>query len=518
MKKHYLYDKFLTDSLNENEEKELLEILKDEKKADSFTEYIIETNSMVSAAENIDSASIQFEKSKAEIRSIVLIAAAMITLGLILFFASSKENFEVIASNSESFPEGSTFTSKKIYLEKGNFTLQSSKGDIIKVKGPLDLNIDSVEQVTLNRGLISVKLAKSTDSFEVLTPHGSVKDLGTAFALSVEEQQAEVHVYDGKVAVTLPNDNKILTTGNAATFNPVNKIQEIDFNKDLFNEKKAEILFMGERELRLGEQMDLVLDTSGKSLKANLNLNFQKEKNFKYRIIAYSNGERVFKSKEFSATDKPSIEIPTDNVKDLKIEMKVVKGYATNSVLKIENLSLITDGFRPYEGEILVSAGSEWQYIFKSKPGQNWMSNTFDAANWNKGNAVLGFGDKDISTKIGGYELKKTVTRIYFRHEFEINNLEINSLKKVVANLLADDGALIFLNGREIIRFNLPEGLIDDNTHALKVISSSGEMIYQNFSVPSKGLVMGKNIISVVLFQRKGQSSDMRFDLQLKVF
>lgn len=518
MKKNDLYDKFLTDSLNENEEQALLEILEDEQKANSFTEYIIETNMMVSAAENINSASTQIENSRSEIRSVIFIAAAMIVLGFILFFSSSKESFTVSASNVAALPEGTEFINKKIYLESGEVTLKSSNGDLLKLKAPLELSLDSLKQITLNRGLISVTLADKTQNFEVLTPHGVVKDLGTAFALSVKESMAELHVNDGKVQVSLPNIAKTLTQGEAVSFNPASKIKEIIYRENFFEMNSTGTLFMGERELRPGEQMDLVLDSSGQALKADLRLHFKEETNFKYRIIAYSKEEEVFKSKEFSAGEKPSIEIPTSGIEDLKIEMKVLKGYASNSVLKIENLSLLTKGVRPYEGETLISAGSEWQYIFESKPEQNWFESNFDASKWHRGSAVLGFGDKDISTKIGPDELKKTVTRIYFRREFNINDIEINSLKKMVANLLVDDGALIYLNGREILRFNLPEGPINDETHALKVISKSGEMIYQNFSVPADSLKMGKNIISVILLQRKGRSSDMRFDMQLKVF
>jgi len=518
MKKHDLYDKFLTDTLSENEEKELLEVLKDEKKADSFTEYIIETNMMVSAAENIDSATIQISKSKSEIRSIVLIAAAMITLGFILFFTSFKDSFEVISSDVVNVTEGSEFIDKRIEFTEGEITLRSSNGDHIKVKGPVDLELSSLEEINLRKGVISVKLSDSTDSFEVLTPHGSVKDLGTAFGLAVRESFSEIHVYDGKVQVNLPNAIETLIAGESIAFSPSKKFSSIAYNKNLFKEELAETLFMGERELRPGEQMDLVLDTSGKILKADLKLEFSKEQDFKYRIIAYSNEKEVFKSKEFSANDKPSIEIPTTAIKDLKIEMKVAHGLAANSILKIENMSLITEGVRPYEGEVLIAAGSEWKYIFETKPDKNWMEQNFDSSTWLQGNAVLGFGDKDISTKIGGYELRKTVKNIYFRHEFEVNDLEINSLKKMVANLLADDGALVFLNGSEIFRYNLPDGLIDEDTHALKVISKGGEMIYKNFSIPTDSLKMGKNVLSVVLFQRRGKSSDMRFDLQIKAY
>ena len=109
-----------------------------------------------------------------------------------------------------------------------------------------------------------------------------------------------------------------------------------------------------------------------------------------------------------------------------------------------------------------------YDYLFKSRPAEGWKVERFDASSWKSGKAALGYGDKDLITKIGSNDLRKTVSRIYFRHEFSIEDLEINALKKLNISLLADDGALIYLNGREIIRYNLPEGEIKDDTKALK--------------------------------------------------
>ena len=518
MKKHDLYDKFLTDSLSESEEKELLEVLEDEEKSNSFAEYIIETNMMVSSAELIEGQEYQKRSSRAEIRALIMVAAAMIALGLFLFMKPAQSAYQVVSSTLSSFKAGDKLNSKKINLDEGSLVLKSSAGDTLKLLGPTSVKLVSAKMISVDKGRVSVKLADETEEFTAVTPHGLVKDMGTAFGLIVEDSSTELHVFEGKVLVELPAYSQFLLAGNALSFTSVGKTADIKFKEDIFDTQDKGSLFIGDRQLRPGEQMDLVLDSSGQVLTADLKLEYKEEKKFRYQIIAHANGEKVFQSQKFNAGDKAKIRIPAADTKDLKIEMKVLGGYAANSILKLENLSLETKGVRPYEGETLISANSEWQYIFESKPEKNWMTNNFDASNWHTGDAVLGFGDKDISTKIGPNELKKTVKQIYFRHVFEVNDLEINSLKRIVANLLADDGALIYLNGQEIIRYNLPQGPLSDETHALKVISSGGEMIYQNFSVPSSSLRMGKNIISVILFQRKGRSSDMRFDLQLKVF
>ena len=276
---------------------------------------------------------------------------------------------------------------------------------------------------------------------------------------------------------------------------------------------------MGSRELHPGEQLELQLDSAGKQLKAEVSLKYEKQKDLSYKIEAFSKDKKVYESKVYTADENYEIDIPTLDSKDLTIEMTVLKGHVANGRLQIENLELVTEGNRPYEGEMLIKSNSSWSYLFNKNPTQNWMSKDFDDSSWHKGITSIGYGDSDLRTKIGGDELKKTVSKIFFRHKFDLGNLELNSVKKLKLNLLADDGALIFINGREATRYNLPEGPINLETRALKIVrQDDGEMIYHNFTIPSHFLLPGSNVVSVILFQRKGKSSDMRFDLQMTAF
>ena len=92
-------------------------------------------------------------------------------------------------------------------------------------------------------------------------------------------------------------------------------------------------------------------------------------------------------------------------------------------------------------------------------------------------------------------------------------------MKNLGLNLLADDGAVIFLNGIELLRYNLSDGPISEATYAItRAGKSRDEIIYKNFSLPVGNLIQGENVISVIVSQVKARSSDMRFDLQLKVY
>ena len=513
MKKHELYDKYITDTLSDEEEKELLERLEDEETADQFAEYIIETNMILSAAEDV-----QFvvPKKKAPIKWILLAAAACLVFGIVLF-QNQRVTFEVIASTSKEFSKGAIIQSKDVKLIEGLVELKMNSGDYLEIKGPIEFSVKKMNSINLKRGKINVRLADHTDSFTVHTPHGSVKDLGTAFGLKVIEEGTELHVYEGKVELKAGSFIEKLVAGESKKVNQQGEVLSIEFQQNIMNE--PELIYLGQRTLLPGEEKELFLDSYGKEITADVDLSFEDNKNFKYKLQAFSSGKLIYETDEHNAEDKYKITIPAKASKNLVLKMKVTKGSVRKGILKLKNLSLQTKGLRPYEGDLLIPAGADWYYHFESEAPLNWMTNDFDHTQWKKAPASLGYGDKDLITQIGPGSLRKTISCIYLKSDFIVQDLEISDLQKIKVNLLADDGAAVYINGVEAIRHNIEEGPVTSKTRALKrAVTTSGEMIYRNFSVPANVLKQGKNIITVMLFQIGSKSSDMRFDLQMSVY
>jgi hypothetical protein len=81
--------------------------------------------------------------------------------------------------------------------------------------------------------------------------------------------------------------------------------------------------------------------------------------------------------------------------------------------------------------------------------------------------------------------------------------------------LLRDDGAIVYLNGAELVRDNLPEGVIDFLTLANTNISRAGEYTFLEFDVDPNLLLTGTNVIAVELHQASASSADISFDLEL---
>ena len=83
-------------------------------------------------------------------------------------------------------------------------------------------------------------------------------------------------------------------------------------------------------------------------------------------------------------------------------------------------------------------------------------------------------------------------------------------------NLLRDDGAVVYLNGVEVMRSNLPTGVVSYTTLATSAITGAEEStVYVPGTSVSSLLVAGVNTIAVEIHQHAGNSSDISFDFEL---
>ncbi len=161
--------------------------------------------------------------------------------------------------------------------------------------------------------------------------------------------------------------------------------------------------------------------------------------------------------------------------------------------------------------------GKEWKYEDSGEDlGSAWREIDFDDAGWDSGPAPLGYGDDDIATELefGLNDKEKHITS-YFRMEFEIAvNKDVTEMR---ANLRCDDAAIIYMNGQEVIRKNLPEDEVGYKTHAVEIISGEQEKEYHDYAMDSGTVKTGRNVLAVEMHQRGPTSSDLIFDLKIAV-
>ncbi|MES2592983.1 MAG: T9SS type A sorting domain-containing protein [Bacteroidota bacterium] len=165
-------------------------------------------------------------------------------------------------------------------------------------------------------------------------------------------------------------------------------------------------------------------------------------------------------------------------------------------------------------GTELVAAGASWKYLDNgSNQGTAWRTASYSDATWNTGNAELGYGDGGEATIVGyGPNSGAKYITTYFRKSFNIvNTATVTGLE---LSLLRDDGAVVYINGAEVFRSNMPSGAISYNTLATTAASNESEYTIANISASS--LVNGSNVIAVEVHQNAGSSSDLSFNLKLK--
>src|SRR5687767_2448143 len=104
---------------------------------------------------------------------------------------------------------------------------------------------------------------------------------------------------------------------------------------------------------------------------------------------------------------------------------------------------------------VLIHRNAVWKYHHNQTPPPNNWKDQFFREDWQSGPAKLGYGDANVVTPIGGSDLAERPVTAYFRHSFLVEN---PTFSKLVVRLLRDDGAVVYLNGAEVARSNMPAG------------------------------------------------------------
>lgn len=158
----------------------------------------------------------------------------------------------------------------------------------------------------------------------------------------------------------------------------------------------------------------------------------------------------------------------------------------------------------------LFPLGSTWKYLDNNTRPTGWETPTFDDALWLQGNGELGFGDADETTLINGGPANSRYMSTYFRKTINIPN--INAYSSFDLSVLYDDGAVVYVNGVEVVRFNMPAGTIGHTTAA----STAVDNVTETVTLPISAFVNGNNTIAIEIHQRSNKSDDLSFDASLQ--
>lgn len=151
--------------------------------------------------------------------------------------------------------------------------------------------------------------------------------------------------------------------------------------------------------------------------------------------------------------------------------------------------------------------GSTWKYLDDgSNQGTVWQELAFDDSAWDIGIGHMGFGEGDETTI-----LNSGFITYYFRKT--VNITDISLLENVFFNIVHDDGAVVYVNGTEVVRSALmPSGTINYNTGTTTYIPNDVENDFWTYQIDKSNFQNGENIIAIEIHNQRTGSSDISFD------
>ncbi|CAA0163118.1 metallophosphoesterase [Tenacibaculum maritimum] len=157
--------------------------------------------------------------------------------------------------------------------------------------------------------------------------------------------------------------------------------------------------------------------------------------------------------------------------------------------------------------DIFFTKGSSWRYLDTgTNPGDLWNTSDFNARSWKEGIAHFGFGEGDEATIIN-----EGLATYYFRKKIDVP--DVTALNDVYLHIIHDDGAMVYINGKEVVRTEtMPLGVIEHTTTARQRANTTNENNFYTYKVNASYFVSGTNTIAISIHNSSLSSSDLSFD------
>jgi len=197
----------------------------------------------------------------------------------------------------------------------------------------------------------------------------------------------------------------------------------------------------------------------------------------------------------------------------MKLNSRLFWSQNWHSLVHIGLLLLLSSPGRA-QADTLIPLGAIWSYLDNgTDAGTAWVQTNYNDSAWLKGPTQLGFGDGDEQTIINGGPSGGRYATTYFRNTFVVTDrADITNLALL---LLRDDGAIVYLNGVEVFRSNMPDEPATYTTWAAWVVEGSEESTFFPAAILPDLLMSGTNVIAVEIHQSDPGSSDLSFSLEL---
>ncbi len=178
----------------------------------------------------------------------------------------------------------------------------------------------------------------------------------------------------------------------------------------------------------------------------------------------------------------------------------------------------------------VIPVNGAWRFSSGTIDGKAWIDPAYDESGWEgPGNGVLwvhttrnipAAGVEPVGTRITRHNLATGFPYItyYFRTRFQAGSISPGTRLKFVARI--DDGAVLYLNGKELHRLRMPEApeLVSSGTLATGFPCAGDATCDDVFEVSGDGfLTSGENLLAVEVHNYNAGSRDITFGLSLAI-
>jgi lysophospholipase L1-like esterase len=218
-------------------------------------------------------------------------------------------------------------------------------------------------------------------------------------------------------------------------------------------------------------------------------------------------GQNVFVADLFSAVSSPSM-MKSDGTHPAATGLSAM---ANEWLFRIAAITVRTDRV----ATTFITGGAVWKYADQGLDlGTNWSQPQYDDSAWAQGPGPLGYSTPGVATTVsfGPDSTNKYITT-YFRRPFVVPaNVHYTNLN---LRLNRADGAVVWLNGQEIFRANLPSGPVAFPGRAISAVLGDALSTYFPTKLSLASLPPGTNVLAVEVHKFSPAQTNLSFDLEL---
>ena len=162
------------------------------------------------------------------------------------------------------------------------------------------------------------------------------------------------------------------------------------------------------------------------------------------------------------------------------------------------------------------STGETWMYYDQgSLDGQNWWASNYNPYTWASGKAPLGYSKSGVVTTLNyGNDSNNKRPTYYFRKSFNLSKTPSKS-DEFVLDYTIDDGMIVYVNGVEAGRYNMPAGTITYNSYS--TTHAQGNPDTGQMTLAGSLFKKGDNVIAVEVHNNSATSTDILWEASLSL-